>query len=798
VDSIYVKSDKPTVAIGGSSVSIRATVYDETGNPKSGETVTFNLLKGPGGGEEIRPGTAVTDERGQAVVSFITGNGGSERDGVSIQARIGDTYSNTITLTISGEPKSIKVGYDASTFTENDNGTYSVEISAIVADVNRNQVVDGTIVNFALEGDAGVVAGQVPTVGGVASTQLTYSPSDAGKTVKLTASAGGEKVDISFPLPGFKPAYFVLTAVPTIIPADGKSESVITCVLFDQNGSSENVPDGTVVAFKTEAGVIDQVATTKGGVAKAHLQSEKNPAKIKVTAKSGDYEDVVWVEFEEIGLTVNEVRAIELSVDDSELRANGIASTYVRALLLKNNNEIVSKPTTVEFETDLGEITTSVLSDSTTGYAVAQFSSNKVGRARIKVSVGEIYEYINVFLVPGPPLSVGLEFDPVSVGIQGSGRNVTLQVKAKVRDENNNVVKDSTLVRFELIGIVDPEASLSPASNGSKYISKPIPTVNGSASVSFTSGTISGTVRIRATVVDENDNATSVTSETTEFQVFSGPPYLDMNNPSDPFTESRITLAGSPLNIYAGELNTVNSKSTITVIEGDKYKNPVPSGTAAYFTTTGGIITTHTGYTDSSGIAAVTLYAGNPFPTTVNSRYITNPNAHVGGPAEFDIMTRLMSMGYGDFDGDTIYNNGIAIVTARSMGLDNIDRQVEVWNFVPIIFSLDVYRFDVTADRYVLDIGETARITVRIYDKNGNPVVGGSKISYDSKLGALSHTQEETNTPGTTWYFVALTNNLDPDTSSPGTTVVNVQLESPNGNIVQLLDQPIQLTINIP
>lgn len=798
VDSIYLKSDKPTVAIGGSAVSIIAIVYDETGNPKESETVTFSLLGGPGSGEEIQPGTAVTDEQGRAEVEFVTGSGGSERDGVSIQAKIGEVESNVITLTISGEPKSIKVGYDPSTFTENLNGTYSVEVSAIVADVNRNQVVDGTIVNFALEGDAGVIEGQVPTVDGIANTQLTYSPSDAGKTVTLTSSAGGEKDEITFPLPGFEPAYFVLTAVPSIIPADGKSESAISCTLFDQNGSSENVPDGTIVAFSTEGGSIDPVATTVDGVATAYLRSDKEPAEVKVTAKSGDYEDVVYLEFEEIGLTVNEVRAIDLTVDDSELKADGISSTYVRALLLTTDGNVIHKSTTVEFETSLGEITSSVLSDSATGYAVAQFTSSDVGTAKIRASVGEIYEYINVFLVPGDPLSVELEFDPVSVGIQGSGRNVTLQVTANVKDENNNTVQDSTLVRFELIGVVDPDASLSPESTSSQYISDAIPTVNGSASVSFSAGTIAGTVRIRATVVDENGNDTGITSETTEFQVFSGPPYLDMNNPADPFTESRVTLAGSPLNIYAGELNTENSVSTITVIEGDKYKNPVPAGTAAYFTTTGGIITTQTGYTDSSGLASVKLFAGNPFPTRVNSQYITNPNSGYGGPSQFDIIAELTSRGYGDFDGDGLYNDGIAIVTATSRGVDHLERQVDVWNYVPIVFSKDVYIFTVTSNTYSLDVGETATITVRIYDINGNPVVGGSLINYSSKLGSLSHNQEETNTPGTTTYYVTLTNDLDPDVDTPGTTVVNVSLESANGNIVKLLDQPIQMTINVP
>jgi len=817
-DSIWITSDKPTVKLGGNSVSIQATVFDVTGNPKSGETVTFSILKGPGSGEEIIPGTAVTSDRGQAVVSFRTGNRGSERDGVEIQAKHGNIYSNIINLTISGEPKSVKAGYKDS-YTVNEDGTCSVEITAIVADVNRNEVVDGTIVNFSLEGDAGVIAGQVPTVDGVATTNLLYSPSDAGKEVVLTASAGGEKDVVRIPLPGFEPSYFSIVSEPKSIPADGKSKITIHVTLFDKAGSSENVPDGTMVAFTTEGGTLEPaVARTVNGVATTILKSDKNPAMVKVTAQSGDYVDFDYVTFEEVGSIVNEVSAIALTVDDPELRANGIASTFIRATLKKFDGTIVTTPTTVGFETDIGEITQSVLSDSTTGTAVAQFSSNTVGTAQIKVSVGAVFDYINVFLVPGPPLSIDLEFEPKTVGIQGSGRNVTLIITAFVKDDKNNAVADNNLVQFELIGFVDSEASLSPSIPEDNHVSEPVPTVNGSAKVAFHAGTASGTVRIKATIIDEDGNIIipEISSETTEFQVFSGPPYLDMSDPSDPFTESRMTLSGGPLNIYAGKLNTEDSKSSIGILVGDKYNNPVPAGTAVWISTTGGIVTTSTGFTESvpheiegvtvseqasqvyEGLTYVTLYAANPSPTLANSSTLPNPNASLGGPATFNIANILMAdYGYGDFDGDGNYNNGIAIVSAYSKGLDNQNRQVIVWNYVPIIFSLGVNTFTIVPDVLTLGVGETTYITLTIHDKNGNPIVGGSEISFETNLGVLSETKIVTGSPGVTHYRIALTNNLDPDTDEPGETVVTARVSSPNGNVTALSDK-IQMLISVP
>lgn len=788
--SIVIRTERPTVKIGGSAVSIEATVFDETGNPKAGETVTFSIITGPGGGEEITPGTAVSDERGRAVVSFVTGISGSERDGVEIQARLGSIVSNSLFLTISGEPKSVKIGYGDS-YTENPDGTYSVTITAIVSDVNRNKVVDGTIVNFSLEG-AGVIAGQVPTVEGVASTDLVYSRSDAGKTVELTAAAGGEQEMKSFTLPGFKPAYFAMTAEPTSTPADGgKTPITITVRLFDGAGQSEgNIPDGTIVSFTTEAGMFTHpIAKSLNGVAVTQILSDKTPARIKITAKSGDYEDFLYVFFEEVGTTINGVTTIELSVDNPVLRADGISSTFIRARLKSFDGSVILTPTTVLFETDLGEITESVLSSSDDGVAIAQFSSNQVGTARIKVSVGAAFDYINVFLVPGPPLSIDLEFSPTSVGVMGSGRNTTLLVTADVKDDKNNAVADSNLVQFELVGFVDSEASLSPSLPSNAHVSEPVPTVNGAARVSFHAGTISGTVRIRARIVDENGDPVipAISSETTEFQVFAGPPFLDSTDWSDPFTQSRMTVAGSPLNIYAGELNSEYSRSQITVLIGDRYQNPVPEGTAVYFTTTGGIVSTEQGFTNEHGLCTNTLYAGNPFPTLLNSSELPNPNVSLGGPVTFQ-MPRF------DFDGDGNDNNGICVVSAYSDGVDVQGNQVKVWDYVPIIFSLDVTTFEIEVEKTFMYIGETIFVTITIHDINGNPIAGGSMIKIDTAFGGLSTSQIETDSPGTTTYRVALTNNLDPAVDKAGDTVVNVTLESPNGNITDI-SEPVFMSL---
>ncbi|MFC1608346.1 Ig-like domain-containing protein, partial [Candidatus Latescibacterota bacterium] len=74
VDSVSINSSYPSVRLGGDELEIRATVYDITGNPKSGETVSFSIIKGPGGNEAINPVTAETNAQGVATTAFVSGN----------------------------------------------------------------------------------------------------------------------------------------------------------------------------------------------------------------------------------------------------------------------------------------------------------------------------------------------------------------------------------------------------------------------------------------------------------------------------------------------------------------------------------------------------------------------------------------------------------------------------------------------------------------------------------------------------------------------------------------------------
>ncbi|MCE5251014.1 Ig-like domain-containing protein [bacterium] len=790
-DSVILRTDANIVGVGGGNSRLIAVVTDKYGNPVSDVLVSFKVLKGPAGGEEIRPPTVTTGSSGTASSFFYSGQLPSAFESVLIQAQVGAVQSNTVALTIAGAPETIRPGYKTGTDQtglDNNDGTYSLPISALVLDVNSNGVVDGTTVYFKVEPPEGAVISPVKTVNSVAASKITYPAASAGRKVTLTASAGGKEGSISFTLPGFMVSYLSVSASPKSIPADGKSTCTIRATIFDISGSAASVPDGTTISFTTDGGTIDPfVATTVDGVATTTLTSDKNANRyVLVTAKSGTLQDYTSVLFAEVGTSVNQVSDIELSAEPSIIVADGLMESIITATLRMFDGSVITTPTTVSFTTDVGDIEKFTRSDEK-GIATARFTSGVVGTANITATVGTVTGTTTIIIIPGPPQSVDLVFEPTSVGIQGSGRNETLLITAKVKDNKNNPVGDGNLVKFELVGTYDTNSSLSP-SGATNHESEPVPTVNGAARVSFHAGTKSGAIRVKATVVTENGEPVSppITSETTQFLVYAGPAYMDMTNLNDPFTNSRMRLYGGPLNIYAGAIGTNDNKSTITVVVADRNNNPVPEGTAVLFKTTGGTITTDTGFTDKNGMASVTLYSTNPFPTRLNSNTIANPNSNnpltsLRTPASFDMPPYDSLKSYFDIDGDGLYNNGIAIVTAQTEGVNQNGNEVTVWNFVPIIFSLGVSTFEINTEPEILYNGETAIFEIVVHDVNGNPVVGGSEITFASAKGVLSTSKIVTNSPGEIRYTVSLTNNLDPEKDKAGNTVVTATLASPNG-----------------
>ncbi len=751
---IVVTSTKEAILSNGiDSTQITAMVYDDNGKPAEGQVIVFRTTAGYFARRDIR-----TDQTGRAravLVGFA-----SSTDSLALVTVESQSLFKTVEISLKG----VNLSLDANPTSLIANGTSTATVCALLKESSTNIAISGASVIFAT--DLGTIPNQATTdASGVASVELKSSRQVGLATV--VARYGNTLLDtVQVEFIRSEPTYLTVTAEPTVLVADNQSQSKITAVVSDLNNNP--VPDGTQVHFQIihGSGSIETVKLTQNGIAISKLTSgvELDTAWVEVAV--GSLRDTVTVRY-----VVGNAATITVKCDSVTLPADGITTTNVYATVRDKSGNPVADGTTVHFSSSIGNITTE--NTTTNGVAQAQFSSSITGVATIQASVGSIVGETTILLRPGKPNSINLSFSPRAVWVKDTGRNQTLTIKAEVVDSKNNPVIDGTYVKFSIYA--------SPGGGECLSADDPVPTVNGIAQISFRSGTRSGPVRIQAEITDESGNPLTppVRAISTEILIFAGPPYIE--DITDVST-SHLAVGSAKKNIRGWDW--VNNTTTVTVVVGDKYNNPVAEGTAVYFTMTAGLITTYTGYTDANGVASVTIHTGNPVPTIdryYNTFYEPNFGTVIPGPIpDFEGGLVLNSQGnYGE-------NDGVARVLAVTEGVDANGNPAKVWGVTNVVFSGAITTFKVIQPPVdTLYTGESTQIIFDIYDINGNPIVAGSTISASvSNGGALSWTSIETEDPGVTRYYLTLANNLDPgsgDTKIKKTTVF-IKVDSENGN----------------
>jgi adhesin/invasin len=741
VDTIWVTATPPAVLADGiAQAEISATVYDANGYTVPNTLVRFQLDRQIGYLSAIE---AMTDTSGTARITY-QGIASVEDENLVIQAWTpGYEAQGQRNIVLKG----VTVTGWANPATIIADGVSTSEITVHVRETTSFIGISDRTVIF------GSSLGSIPNQGTTNSSGLVTMTLTSGVTpgvAAVSAQFGNTLSDtIQVTMIESSPTYLSLTANPTIILADNSSTSTLTAVVTDQ--SNNPVPNGTVVRFEVppNSGSLEASRPTANGVAVNTLTSGANPDTVQIKAwvetvpSVRDSADVIYI--------VGPPQNILLSAQYDTLLANGIATDTITAQV----EDAVGHPLSnieVHFAASRGNITSSQQTNSQ-GIARVPFSSLSTGIATITATAGEAEAQITIYLVPGPPNSILLSYQPNSVGVQGSGRNETLMITADVRDASNNPAVDGTLVTFDIYS--------SPGGGDSLSSYDPIPTINGEASVSYSSGTISGSVRIIA-------YCEGIEAISTEIQIYSGPPYIeDIYNGCN---SSHLAVGANPINFYGWY--TVNYATTLTAVVGDRYNNPVPTGTAVYFTTSGGVINTSTGYTDSTGVASVTMLSGAPYPT-IWRWFTTLSDPNTGG---LILCTQPPT------------EEGVAMVMASSEGVDSSGNPAIAWGVANVIFSgpidsLYIVSATVNGNPTIreLYIGENAIITFRLFDENHHPVVPGSSINFSANAGMVFPSAIVTDDPGQIEYAVSFFNNLTTN-DDPTATPVLISVEGQNGS----------------
>jgi hypothetical protein len=756
INTLHQLTASPAVILanGMDQSKISVQVLDPQSRPVEGAVVAFFAGVGT-----MTINQAVSDADGIASV-FLTSIAHRVDTTAEVKATLGTAILRTNVLM-----EGVNISLQASPETILADGQSVSHITAHLKRHSSQVAISGAEVYFGAS--LGSIPGRVTTDNqGIARADYVAG-TDTGTAVITVHYGTGLDESVQVHLQETVPTYLDVTATPTSIPADGQSQATINATVTDANRNP--VPDGTSVLFDIleGSGSIGHQRTTVDGVASSQLTSGTSPDTVHVVVSVGEtLRDTVSVVY-----TVGEVNRIEITVNPDSLPADGVTKSMVQAQVFDSQNNPV-QGITVNFSATLGDIIPSARTDAQ-GVAEVEYSSTAIGLATITAEAGGISRTITVKVYPGPPFAMTLSYSPHFIYVRECGKNQTVTVFADVRDEKNNPVKDGTYVTFSVYA--------SPGQGDSLSTTAPKPTVNGVAQVSYTSGTRSGTSRIRAVVTD--GNGVPITPEvsgiSTEIVIYSGPPYIeDINDPAS----THLTIVSNRLNIWAGEDTT-----RVTALVGDRYNNPVQQGTAVYFTTSGGVITTQA-YTDANGIAHATLIGGNPLPTIdrfYNYDGVQDPNlgTPIPGPLPDFENSQVINT-----EGNLGENDGIARVIAHVQGVDSLGNSARVWDRNAIVLSMPISHFEISTTDTVLTPGQFATIAIELWDVNGNPVVGGSLLTAAyapaSASAELSWEEKETGDPGSCFYTVNLFNAINPmDPNARATYItVTISIQSVNGN----------------
>ncbi len=785
--------DKGSILANGvDASSINAKIIDNHFNPVQGAVVDFSRTAG------VIAAQGVTNDQGVATVQLTAR--ASQDDSTAVVTAQLSNQSLDVTIVFLGVQMEISALPTSIIADEQSTSRIMVILKRSTSKIS----IANDVVSFST--DLGTIPGQAITnSSGIAQVDLSSGTTTG--TAQVIARYGNlltAVVNVQFQ-PSV-PTFLEVMAAPPVIPADGTTQSMIGATVSD--ATRNPVPDGIPVYFNIIQGtggtILNQRATS-GGTATSPLSSTA-PGTIRVRVSVGALADTVSVV-----CTVESANQVLVSADRDSMPADGIATATIEARVLDGQGNPVPN-VTVLFSATIGDIS-QMAPTNAQGVAPATFSSSVVGTATITARVGNTVGSKIIRLLPGGTNSIVLRFDPTAIGVKATGQVQTAMVEAEVRDSRNNPVVDGTLVRFAILagpggGVPEGEATLS--SYGT------IPTVNGIARVALSSGIVSGNVRVQAEVID--DQGQSVIAIASEILIHAGEGYMENIND---FTTTHLTIVANRLNIWAGMDTT-----QISLLVGDKYNNPVQQGTGVYFTASGGVINTHTSYTNDYGKASVILTGGNPQPTvdrffnyfgmqdpnlgTVISGFayysyldepgLPNFEAYPVGylnpvyPAAFagspdpvppelaGMVGRVPNSEQENVVGteyENLENDGIVRVIGYTEGQDATGDSVRAWDWLAVVFSGPMVHQYINNDFLPdqLNPGESGQIIIELWDRNGNPIESEATITAElipSEIQArLSWTQINTGLGyGTCYYLLTVANAIDPEDPKPGWTSV--------------------------
>lgn len=329
------------------------------------------------------------------------------------------------------------------------------------------------------------------------------------------------------------------------------------------------------------------------------------------------------------------------------------------------------------------------------------------------------------------PLSAGsityVSATPANLALKGTGgvgKSEVATIVFKVLD-SSGAARPNTTVDFALNTTVGGiTLSSTSGSTGS----------DGTVAVQVNSGIIATSVRVTATV-----RGSSISTQSEQLVVSTGLPAQD-----------GFSVSIETLNVEAFGIDGVTDKVTARV--SDHFRNPVPDGTAVYFTTSGGSI--QPSCTTVGGACSVTWTSQNPRPANGRARILAyaigeeafvdlNGNG-VADPGEFTDMTGAFrddnengvwdaaseppipfnnATGYDPADGK--YNGvlqGAAYIGAP--------KSKHVFSNTTLVMATSQASITNSPAPFSVPLGGAAAVSITVRDLNGNNMPAGTTVEF--------------------------------------------------------------------
>lgn len=422
-----------------------------------------------------------------------------------------------------------------------------------------------------------VPAGSTVTVS-ASPAAVTNGATSVVEATVLTGTSGVANQIVTFTVLPNDAGYFT-PAIDTT-DANGVAASMFTATTSGNATVTATVAGGSSLA--ATAGItISQAAQSGTGNIDISvspsllLANSADTSQVTITVRDGDGNPAP-------DGTIIKITAGEMFVD---MDGNGYWSAGFDSLVYDANGNgmwdaIGLIPSTAVTVGGIGSATVNYISGSNalTVYIKATVDDNSVsGNAETSVQ-----------LTPNASInSIYLASDSINLVVKTTGGVETAHLHATCLDGNGNPVPEGLSVSFV---ITDGPGGGEHLGNVGLGPLVAVTNSQGTASAPIHSGTVSGTVRIRAF-------ADTVMSNATQIMISAGPP-------------AYIVVGAEECNVPYWE--TVNERQKCVAVVADIYHNPVNDSTVVYFTTEEGTIMSHEKRTEGlQGIATTQWISGN-------------------------------------------------------------------------------------------------------------------------------------------------------------------------------------------